>query len=168
MAYVCLTSSSTDEWTDFDLDRAIVIPDFKGEVTDRMMYIRPDYTHEEQVRTVEINHTDGSGMMLPCVSANNFMVRGPYCKGLLSVFDFMAFCEENNVKPVLTDVWGLEHDLVAENIQIIFCESMMKMWKYYSSWQAYKDTVRKCGAKFGKMNYEEDEIDNTTLCYQML
>ena len=168
MAYSCLPASATDEWTDFDIDRCIVINQFKGKVTDKMMYIKPDYTYSEEVCTVEIDHTDGCGMMLPCVSENNFMTRGPYFKGLLCTFDVIKFCEEKGVPPVIKDFWDQEHDLVKENIQIIFTESMFKMAKFFENWQQYKDTVKLCGAKFGKMNYEEEEIDNTTICYQML
>jgi len=166
MAYTALPGSATDEWTDFDLDRCIVINQFKGKVTDRMMYINHDYTYKEEVCTVEIDHTDGCGMMLPSVSDFNFMVRGPYVKGLLCVFDYLKFCEEKGVRPVIVDYWGLEHDLVKENIQIIFTESMVKMAKFYDSWQDFKDKCRSCGAMFGKMNYEEEEIDDTTVCYQ--
>ena len=78
LAYYALCGSATDPWLDFDIDRCIVIPDWKGEVTDRMMYIKPDYTFETGIRTVEINHVDGAGMMLPSVSRKNFMFRGPY------------------------------------------------------------------------------------------
>ena len=95
MAYLALPGSATDEWADFDLDRCIVINQFKGKVTDKMMYIKPDYTFSEEVCTVEIDHTDGCGMMLPEVSESNFMLRGPYVKGLLCVFDFLRFCEES-------------------------------------------------------------------------
>lgn len=168
MAYWALPCSATEEWKDFDIDRCVVIPEFKGKVTAEMMYIKPDYSYKDEICTVEIDHTDGCGMMLPSVSENNFMIRGPYMKGLLAVFDYIKFCEEKNVPAVIKDVYGLEHDLIKENIQIIFTESQFKMWKFYDNWQQYKDLFKKCNAKFGRTNYEEDEIDNTTMCYQML
>lgn len=168
MAYLALPNSATDEWEDFDIDRCIVIPEFKSIVTDRMMYIKPDYTYETGVRSVEIDHTDGCGMILPSLSESNFMVRGPYVKGLLCSFDFMKFCRIQNVRPVIEDVWGEKHDLVSENIQIIFTVSQFKMWKYYASWNEYKTAFKKCGARFGKMNYEETEIKNVFLNYQMI
>ena len=40
LAYVALSGSASDEWTDFDIDRCIVIPEFEGEVTGRMLYIK--------------------------------------------------------------------------------------------------------------------------------
>ena len=168
LAYDALSGSSTDWWKDFDIDRCIVIPDWKGEVTDRMTYIKPDYTMETGIRTVEINHVDGAGMMLPSVSTLNFMVRGPFVKGLLCSFDFLRFCKINNAKPIIKDAWGKEHDLVKENITIIFTESQLKMWKFYDSWEDYKRCYKEAGCAFGKMNYEEKYIKDTTINYQML
>jgi hypothetical protein len=168
MAYVALAGSATEEWTDFDIDRCIVIPEFTGTITDRMMYIKEGYKHAEEICTVEIDHTDGAGMMLPSVSKGNFMVRLPFGKGLLSSFDFLQFCKEKNVPAVIKDIWGLEHDLIKENIQILFTESQMKMWKHYSSWQEYKDFFKKCGCKCGRTNYEEDEIYDASLNYQFI
>lgn len=168
MAYWALQCSATEPWEEFDIDRCIVIPEFKGKVTAEMMYIKSDYTYQNEVCTVEIDHTDGCGMMLPSVSETNFMIRGPGFKGLLCTFNYIEFCREKKVKPVIKDVWGKEWDLEKDKIQIVFCESMFKLWKYYDSWQQFKDEFRACKAHFGRTNFEEDEIDNTTLCYQML
>ena len=168
LAYVALSSSASDEWTDFDIDRCIVIPEFEGEVTDRMMYIKSDYTCETDIRTVVIDHTDGCGMMLPEVSRSNFMIRGPWFKGLLASFDYMRFCKVHNIPAVLTDAWGLEHDLEKEDIQIVFTTSQFKMWKYYESWQEYKDNFKRCGARFCKTQYEEEDIEETYTNYQIM
>lgn len=168
LAYLALAGSATDEWTDFDIDRCIVIPEFQGEVTDRMMYIKSDYSHKEEICTVKIDHTDGCGMILPCVSRSNFMVRIAWVKGLLASFDFIRFCSVNGVKPVIKDIYGLEHDLIKENIQIIFTESQFKMWKYFGSWDAYKKAFKECDARAGKTNYEEEEIEDASINYQFI
>ena len=168
LAYIALSSSASDEWTDFDIDRCIVVDEFKGEVTDRLMYIKPDYSYEIGDVTVEIDHTDGCGMMSPEVSVYNFMVRGPWFKGLLASFDFIKFCKKKGVPPKIKDAWGKEHDLEAEDIKIIFTTSQFKMWKYYSSWDDYKNNFKRCGAKFCKTHYEEDEIEETYTNYQVL
>lgn len=167
-AYEGLPNSATEEWTDFDIDRVIVVDDFEGEVTDRMTYIKPDYTWETGVRTVKITHTDGCGMMLPTVSVSNFMIRMPYCKGLLIVFDFLKFCRINNVPPVIKDIFGKEHDLVKENIQIIMFKSMFKLNKYYEDWDHYKREFKENNSRCGKTNYEEEYLANKALNYQML
>jgi hypothetical protein len=168
MAYIALSSSASDEWTGFNIDWCIVVPEFKGEVTDRMLYIKSDYTVEDGVRTVEIDHTDGSGMMLPEISTSNFMIRGPWFKGLLSSFNYIKFCKVHNVDAVIEDAWGLKHNLEKENIKIIFTTSQFKMWKYYSSWQEYKNCFKQCGAKFCKTHYEEDYVEETYTNYQVL
>lgn len=168
MAYTALPGSATTEWTDFDIDRCVVANDFEGEVTDLMMYIKPDYTHSEEICTVKINHTDGCGMILPSEAENNFIFRMSYCKGLMCVFDFMKFCEEKGVEPVITDPWGQKHNLKDERINMIFFVSMTKMWKYYDSWDAYKAAFKRCGCKAGIGNVEEEDIDNASTNYQFI
>lgn len=167
-AYEALPNSATEEWTDFNIDEVIVVDDYEGEVTDRMTYIKPDYTWETAVRTVIIKHTDGCGMMLPEVSMSNFMVRMPSTKGLLISFDFIKFCKVNNVKPVISDIYGKEWDLEKDHIKIIMFKSMFKLWKYYDSWEHYKTEFKKNNCKCGKTNYEEEYLANKAINYQMI
>lgn len=169
LAYTALGTSATDAWPELDIDRCIVIQDFEAPVTGMMKFINPDYTEELGVRTVMINHCDGSGMMLPSVSLLNFMIRGAYLKGLLTPFDYLLFCKEHGIeRPMLQDVWGQWHDLIAENIQVIFTKSQLKLWKYYDSWDQYKKCFRDCGWVFSRTNYEESYINDATLNYQFL
>lgn len=167
MAYTALPCSATDPW-DMDIDRCIVIPDFIAPVTGQMKFLKPDYSSEIGEHTVMINHCDGCGMMLPSVSEHNFMVRGPWLKGLLASMNFLRFCEVNGVPPKIRDFWGQEHDLVAEDIQIIFTESQLKLAKYYSSWDEYKRIFKENGCSLSRTNFEEDFIPDTTINYQML
>ena len=168
LAYIALANSATDVWEDFDIDRVIVVPDWESEVGGVVDYIKPDYSCERGFRTVMINHIDGAGMMLPCVSKINFMIRLSWIKGLLGSFDYLKFCEVNNVEPVIEDMWGTKHDLVKENIQIILTSSQFKMGKYYSSWDEYKTNFKKFGCKCGKTNYEEEYLPDKQLNYQMI
>lgn len=168
LAYQALPCSSTDAWDDANIDECIVIKDFEAPVTGRMKYIKPDYTSELGIQTVMIDHSDGIGMMLPSVSRDNFMVRAPWIKGLLTSFDYLKFCEVHNVAPVITDYWGQEHDLVKENIRIIFTESQFKFAKYYDNWDQYKEFFKKHDCRMNRLNYEEDFIPDSNLNYQML
>jgi len=168
MAYLALSASATEEWTDFDIDRCIVIPDFEAPVTDRMMYIKPDYSYEIGIQTVMINHTDGCGMMSPEVSESNFMIRSDWIKGLLGSFDFIRFCKINNIEPIIEDAWHVKHDLVKERINIILTTSMFKLYKLYKSWDEYKKYYKENNCHFCRTNYEEDYIKDTTVNYQML
>jgi len=171
LAYTALPSSSTDPW-DFDLDRMIVIRDFEAPVTGMMDYITQEYKIERGVREVLINHCDGIGMALPGVlqaaaDCDNAMTRGPFIKGLLTTFDYIGFCAVNGVPPIIEDVWGKEHNLLEENIQVILTVSQFKLAHYYDSWEEYKQCFRDCGCQLGLMNYEERYPKQTELNYQM-
>ncbi len=169
LAYMALTTSATDVWKEFDIDKSIVIDDFETNVHGTFDLVNEtDYSVTRKTDYVPIPHTDGAGMILPSVSTKNFMFRAPWIKGLLGVFDFRKFIDVNDCSPLITDIYGTEHDIVKEDIQIIFTKSQFKMYKYYDSWDEYKDYFKKyqCGA--GKCNIEEDRIKNAKLNYQML
>ena len=175
LAYMSLSGSASIPWPEFNVEKCIVIPDFEAEVTDRMLYIKSDYTMEDAVRTVLINHIDGAGMYLPnatiipeLLQGKNFMFRGPYHKGLLSPFDWLKFCEEHGVKPVIKDRWGLEHDLIKEDIQIIFSDSQFKLAKLYLSHQEFKDAYKRCKCEFVIAQFDEDWPPDKSMNYQFL
>lgn len=172
LAYLALSNSATDVWEEFDIDKCIVIDDFATEVYGTYDFVSDvDYTVAREYGHREIEHTDGAGMMLPQafgVWQNNKMVRIPWIKGLLGAFDFKEFIERYGCSPVIKDVYGKEHDVIAEDIQVIFTKSQFKLWKYYDSWDDYKDKYKKYNCTAGFTNEEEDRIKNATINYQML
>lgn len=169
LAYMALANSATDEWKDFDIDRCIVIDDFETNVHGDYDFIDEiDYSITRMNGNVPITHTDGSGMMLPCVMSKNTIFRAPWIKGLLGVYDFIAQIRENNYSPIITDIYGEEHNVIEENIKIIFTKSQFKMWKFYDSWNEYKDYFKKYKCQAGRCNTEEDRIKNAKINYQML
>lgn len=169
LAYMALSNSATDEWKDFDIDRCIVIDDFETNVKGIYDFIdETDYSITRMNGAVPITHTDGSGMMLPSVMTKNTMFRAPWIKGLLGVFDFKRFIEVNNYSSIIIDIYGKEHDVISEDIQIIFTKSQFKMWKFYVSWDEYKDNFKKFHCQAGLCNTEEDRIKNAKINYQML
>lgn len=169
LAYFALSSSATDWWQDFDIDRCIVVPDFEAPVHGVVDHVDDaTYTVERKEMDIDIEHTDGCGMMLPCISDHNFMIRMPWVKGLLAVFDFWRFIRENNCDPVIKDIYGVEHDIFKEDICIILTKSQFKMWKYYDSWDQYKDNFKKYGCQAGRCKEEEDYIPDAQINYQML
>lgn len=168
LAYLALNNSATDVWEEFDIDKAIVIDDFETEVFGTYDLVDDvKYTIKRISDYIPITHTDGAGMMLPCMGRNR-MVRLPWIKGLLGAFDFVKFITEYNYSPIIKDIYGKEHDVIAEEIQIIFTKSQFKMWKYYDSWEQYKEYYKKYGCTAGYTNMEEERIPNTTINYQML
>lgn len=168
LAYMALANSATDVWEDFDIDKTIVIDDFETDVFGTYDLVDDvDYSIKRVSDFVPITHTDGAGMMLPCMGKNR-MVRLPWVKGLLGVFDFVKFIEVNGCSPIIKDIYGKEHDVIAEGIQIIFTKSQFKMYKYYDSWEQYKNFYKQYGCTAGYTNIEEDRVRDATINYQML
>ena len=172
LAYMALANSATDVWEEFNIDKTIVIDDFETNVFGTYDLVDDaDYSITRKNDYVPITHTDGAGMMLPNafnVKQKNMMVRLPWVKGLLGVFDFKRFIEANNCSPIIKDIYGIEHDVIKEDIQVIFTKSQTKLWKYYDSWDEYKRNYKKYGCTAGYTNPEEDRIKDATINYQML
>lgn len=168
LAYTALTNSATDEWKEFDINKTIVIDDFETNVWGTYDLVDDvDYSVKRVSDYIPIPHTDGAGMMLPSMGKNR-MVRLPWVKGLLGVFDFVKFVQVHNCSPVIKDIYGKEHDVIAEDIQIIFTKSQFKLWKYFNSWDEYKSCYKRYGCTAGYTNIEEDRIKDATINYQML
>lgn len=174
LAYLALSNSATETWETvfgkkFDIDRCIVVSDFETLVRCKVDYI--DYqTYEIEpnvIKDMPIPHTDGCGMVSKEYSNKNFMIRLPWIKGLLGSFDFRRFAKENNCTKV-KDAWGKEWDIFEDDIHVIFTESQLKMKKYYSSWEEYKQYFKQFNCEAGICNMEEDKIPNAKINYQML
>lgn len=175
LAYLALSNSATDPWLEFDIDQCIVVDDFETNVSGVVDYIdNVTYEIRRQTMDVPIPHMDGCGMVLPSVSKKNFMVRLPWVKGLLAAFPFDKFIREaNRDNPkvnhgLVQDIYGVEHDILSEGIQIIFTKSQFKMWKYYSSWEEYKQYFKQYRCQAGVCNMEEDVFEYAKINYQML
>ena len=171
LAYYALANSATEEWKDFDIDRAIVVNDFETLVNGEVDYIDDkDYSITRKYMDVPIPHMDGCGIML---DETTTMVRLPWIKGLLVKFDFRRFIQEHSLNPncnlgIIKDVYGDTHDIYKENIKYIFTASQFKMYKYYDNWQSYKDAYKKYNCTAGRINQEEEYIPNARINYQML
>ena len=172
LAYLALANSATDVWEEFDIDRAIVIDDFETEVEGYYDFVDDvSYTITRERGHKPITHTDGAGMMLPNafgVEQRNKMVRLPWIKGLLGVFDFRKFIDYHYADPIIRDIYGKEHNVIEEDIQVIFTKSQFKMWNHYSSWEDYKEKYKRFNCSAGVTNEEEERIKNATINYQML
>ena len=107
-------------------------------------------------------------MMLPSVMDKNTMFRAPWVKGLLGVFDFRKFVETNDYSPIIVDIYGKKHNIIDEDIRIIFTKSQFKMYKFYDSWDEYKEYFKKYHCQAGRCNTEESRIKNAKINYQML
>lgn len=173
LAYLALNNTATDPWPEFDIDRCIVVDDFETDVTGVVDFVDEiEYEDVRRIQDVPITHTDGCGMMLPSVSKNNRMIRLPWVKGLLSPFNFKKFLIEAKKTTsrchIIKDIYGQEHNVLAENIQIIFTKSMFKMHQYYSSWDEYKQYFKEYGCEVGICKEDSDEFEYARTNYQML
>lgn len=175
LAYLALSNSATEYWPEFPIDQTVVIDDFETNVPGLVDFIdEKDYSIHRVKMDVPVTHTDGCGMILPKLSNKNFMVRAPWVKGLLTSFPFDHFIREANKEDpsydhgVITDIYGEEHNILKEHIQIIFTKSQFKMWKYYNSWEEYQEKFKKYHCAAGKCNIEPSIINRATINYQML
>ncbi len=169
LAYLALQNSATDLWENFDIDKCIVIDDVKTNVNGIVDFIDYyDYSVTRKNADIPINHTDGCGMILPKLSKRNFMIRMPWIKGLLAVFPFDKFIKQNGCSAEIKDIYGKKHNILLENISIIFTKSQFKMWKYYKDWDEYKQNFKMYGYTAGKCNIEEKYFENAKYNYQMM
>jgi hypothetical protein len=172
LAYSALCNSATDVWSDFDITKSIVVEDFETLVNAEVDFIDDaTYSVTRKRMDVPITHTDGCGMKL---TRKNHMCRLPWVKGLMVHFPFDKFVKEMNAKHpgqnfgVIKDIYGKEHDVIAEGIQYIFTKSQFKMYKYYDSWEEYVEKYQKYNCQAGKCNEEPDRFSFAKLNYQML
>lgn len=167
-AYLALMNSATDEWTDFDIDRSIVVEDFETMVDGEVDYIdSSSYQIIRKQTQTPIPHMDGCGIML---TDKTRMVRLPWIKGLLVNFPFDRFLRQKCKKDewIISDIYGTPHNVVLEDIKYIFTKSQFKLWKYYNSWEEYKNYFKAYGCKACYCNIEEDFIPKAKINYQML
>ena len=168
LAYLALNNSATEVWEDFDIDKSIVVDDFETMVEDEVDYIDENtYEITRKRMNVPIPHMDGCGIML---DGPTRMVRLPWIKGLLAQFPFDKFIQEKCVdgKCIVTDIYGEEHDVLAEGIRYIFTKSQFKLAKYFHSWSCYKERFKNNQCEACYCNIEEPYIPKSRINYQML
>ena len=168
LAYLALNNSATEVWEDFDIDKSIVVDDFETMVEGEVDYIDEDtYEITRKRMNVPIPHMDGCGIML---DGPTRMVRLPWIKGLLAQFPFDKFIQEKctDGKCIVTDIYGEEHDILAEGIRYIFTKSQFKLAKYFHSWSCYKERFKNNQCEACYCNIEEPYIPKSRINYQML
>lgn len=105
---------------------------------------------KQGVKDIKINAFDGCGICHPDIAKEisdiigtsnftQFMLRGPYIKGVLHQIDYTKFYKENNVE-FIEDVWGVKHSI--QDKMIILTESMYKGFNYFNITGTYQDWER--------------------------
>jgi len=167
-AYVALSTSATTLWDDVDIDRVCVVEDFETVLENRVVdHIDGNYEMNRISKDVAIPHTDGFGMMCPKFCRDTRIIRAPWIKGLLAPMDFKRFVKTKNGKQVIKDVWDTEHNV--KDLDIILTKSQFKMWKFYDSWEDYKEKFKanKCEIRYMIAESKKDLKLNALFNYQM-
>ena len=168
LAYKGLSASSSMYEINIDIDKCIVVPDFKTEVSEEVECIDIDHEKREIVGigrrkdNVEIPQTDGAGMFLPGLLPASAQIRCGHLKGAIFPFDFRKFLEQDEVEgvkpdPIIKDAWNDIHDIIKEDIQVIFTASQLKMWRYYNSWADYKKAFHENGMRISINKFADTE-----------
>ncbi len=178
LAYTSLTSTASELWEDFDIDKSIVVDDFETIVKGVVDYIDYDkyddnnlWSIERKEMDVTIPTMDGCGISLDYTG----MFRLPWLKGLFCEFPFDIFIRKaiksnpnDKTIGIVKDIYGKEHNVLNENIKYIFTKSQFKMWKYYDNWEQYKNYFKKYKCEACKCNGDIVKYKKATISYQPL
>ena len=184
LAYLALTESSSKQWLQIKIKNCIVVNDFGNEVVDAVDHItlgigkKGNHIINDEIKreelSIPITQTDGCGMILSGKSTTAFTVRAPWIKGLLIPFDFVDFirkCDarEPNVNhSLITDAFGDEHDIIKEDIQIIFTKSQFKAFDFFSHWYEYQNNFERFKCEFAKCKTQKKTVREGRTSYQAL
>jgi len=180
-AYFSLYCSST---LPVSFPKFAVIPDKEIETLRKVDFVTyqgidEDDKVEEKTISLKLNAFDGQGLISPKLAEqwsheleldyifSCAIVRAPFLKGLLTVFDLNRFSTEIAKTFIFKDVYGNEQDI--HDIDLIISESMFKLW---SSYQSTADYTQKCqdnhlGFAIAKVNPKKENASSRT-SYQFL
>ena len=181
-AYFALYTSASRQVT---TPRICVIPDYEYVLKDQLVDWVYDNEQgekdiEERLINFDINAFDGAGMVSPEMAAkwaddlhcdnyvpSSFIIRSPWVKGCVSVFDFHKFAKEKANTDTIIDLYGNKHNI--DEIDVILTKSQFKLAKYYDSWEQYLYYFKKFKHIFSvtRINKKEDN-KYTTLNYQYI
>ena len=133
-------------------DGLLVVSDCITTFYDNVTYLTDEDTEEpvmeERTHTeITLNGSDGFGLMLPSLAQrwsdelgldyvmSGANTRNAFEKGMVYTFDFLDFAEKVAGTYEVTDVWGNSVDI--RNVELIFTESMLKLWDSYESIEDY-------------------------------
>lgn len=153
-----LSSSVLLEDYEINIENCLVVSDFETIVNEEVECIDIDHDKrkiiglEKRIEEITVPHTDGCGMFLPGVLPASAQIRCGHLKGALFPFDFRKFLLQEKVEgikpsPIIRDAWGKIHNVIEEDIKVILTASQLKMWKYYNSWDDYKEAFTKNSMK---------------------
>ena len=161
-AYFALYNSST---LPVSFPKFTVVKDCFITSTRKMDYIpsdKDDFVEEGKAIDLELNSFDGQGLISPKLAKQwadelgldyipaSFIIRAPFIKGMVVVFDFHKFVEENVSKiksPFFENIYG---DLVGYlDVDLILTESQFKMFSAYPNLSTFVENCQYNELGFG-------------------
>lgn len=153
LAYTSLIFSKSVEIDNpISIDNVLVLPEFETLVQAKVNFLSmEEHIIEEREMSVPVNHMDGAGMFLPGILPSSCQIRGGWIKGCVFPFDFRQFIIDKITEGIIRendtikDIWGNDVSLgfIRDNVKLLLNGSQLKMWKYYKSWEEYKEAFKK-------------------------
>lgn len=180
-AYFSLYSSST---LPVSFPKIAIIPDKIIENTRRVDFvsyrgINLDDSVTEMDYKLESNAWDGQGLITPELAEkwskeleldyvfSNAVIRAPFLKGMVCVFDIKQFAKEIAKTNLFVDIYGQTLDV--NDFDLFISESMFKLWNAYENTETYINACNKnkLGFSIAKVNPKNEKSYSTT-SYQFL
>lgn len=158
-AYFSLSASATLE---VSTPNVIVVPDCvvkRKELIDKVTLKDNIYEVNEANEEIEFNLWDGMGLISPNQAKlwadelgldyvpSGFLIRAPFIKGMVFVFDFHKFAYDIAPTRYVKDIYGKERHI--DSAEVIITESQFKLWKGFDNWEYYRDNMIKNGLSWG-------------------
>ncbi len=164
---LCMSSSRREDW--FDLERCIVVPDRSINLTAEVDTITTEYDVVRGIRDdLENPINDGIGFYWlhdPYWQPRNKQIRYAFVKGLLTPLNVISLFQLYGKEPVVTDIFGVKHHLVWENVNCILTQSQLKV-NNFESWEQYKALCKQYRREFCVLNEDGGFVDEAEIPYQ--
>lgn len=162
----------------------LVVSDCETEFTADTIYLDDEADGEPVMEergqvTVELNESDGYGLMLPTLAerwsgelgldypVSGVNTRFSWEKGMVFTFDFVDFAEKVAGEYIVKDAWG--NDVDVRNVELVLTTSMLKLWDSYDSCEDYLRSCAENGYSFGITKTCPEELEKErTLNYQFI
>ena len=162
----------------------LVVSDCETEFLSNIIYLNDEadgepVMEEQKQVMVQLNESDGYGLMLPSLAARwseelglDYLVSGvntrfSWEKGMVFTFDFQDFAEKIAGNYIVRDAWG--NDVDVRNVEMVLTTSMLKLWDSYDSCADYIQNCLNNGYTFGVAKTCPKELERErTLNYQFI
>jgi len=162
----------------------LVVNDCITHFKEDVLYLTDENDGEPELREwngfdVELNASDGCGMMLPGLAerwseelrlgytASALNTRQSWEKGVVFTFDFIEFADKVAGTRMVKDAWGNDVDI--GSVELVLTTSMLKLWNCYDSIEHYLSCCEENHYTFGIAKTAPKELENRRAAnYQFL